>query len=394
MIIKNVNVATPRLKPYTVKEDFDSLEILNNVDIHIKGKRIEKIVKSNEDESSKWVIPAFCDPHTHLVFCGSRENEIDLRKSIGYDGVLSRGGGIYRTVKDTMDCDEESLFEESKQRVLSMISNGTSTFEIKTGYGMDLSSEERILSVIERIEREIGVTVKKSLLAHVLPRGLSEDRYLHDFKEMIDQFQGRIDYVDIFVDSGALTPSFARSAIIHANEIGIPARIHLNEISNVGGLEKLNDLRIVSYDHMLETRENEIGMLGSAVVTFLPFTSIILGKSSSIFGKMKEKGIILSMGSDSSPNTYILSMPLIISLVRQMTPFTLENIINMTTLNAAYSLALSSSEGSIHAGKEANLIVLRDKFSKLGYELGTDPIEEVYVKGRPFRKSLETDLRN
>jgi imidazolonepropionase len=394
MIIKNVNVATPRLKPYTVKEDFDSLEILNNVDIHIKGKRIEKIVKSNEDESSKWVIPAFCDPHTHLVFCGSRENEIDLRKSIGYDGVLSRGGGIYRTVKDTMDCDEESLFEESKQRVLSMISNGTSTFEIKTGYGMDLSSEERILSVIERIEREIRVTVKKSLLAHVLPRGLSEDRYLHDFKEMIDQFQGRIDYVDIFVDSGALTPSFARSAIIHANEIGIPARIHLNEISNVGGLEKLNDLRIVSYDHMLETRENEIGMLGSAVVTFLPFTSIILGKSSSIFGKMKEKGIILSMGSDSSPNTYILSMPLIISLVRQMTPFTLENIINMTTLNAAYSLALSSSEGSIHAGKEANLIVLRDKFSKLGYEIGTDPIEEVYVKGRPFRKSLETDLRN
>jgi imidazolonepropionase len=394
MIIKNVNVATPCLKPYTVKEDFDSLEILNNVDIHIKGKRIEKIVKSNEDESSKWVIPAFCDPHTHLVFCGSRENEIDLRKSIGYDGVLSRGGGIYRTVKDTTDCDEESLFEESKQRVLSMISNGTSTFEIKTGYGMDLSSEERILSVIERIEREIGVTVRKSLLAHVLPRGLSEDRYLHDFKEMIDQFQGRIDYVDIFVDSGALTPSFARSAIIHANEIGIPARIHLNEISNVGGLEKLNDLRIVSYDHMLETRENEIGMLGSAVVTFLPFTSIILGKSSSIFGKMKEKGIILSMGSDSSPNTYILSIPLIISLVRQMTPFTLENIINMTTLNAAYSLALSSSEGSIHAGKEANLIVLRDKFSKLGYEIGTDPIEEVYVKGRPFRKSLETDLRN
>lgn len=394
MIIESVNVATPFVGSYVVGDDFENLEILRNVDVHISGEKIEKIAPSRSKEEGKWVIPAFCDPHTHLVFCGSRENEIDLRKKIGYEGVLKEGGGIYRTVSDTAKCEEETLFQESRKRIISLMRNGTSTFEIKTGYGITAENEDKILRVIERIERELGITVKKTLLAHVPPKGVSETVYLKQFKEMVEEFAKRINYVDVFIDEGAFSSSFAREVILSSNMLGIHGRVHLNEIKNINGIGMLKDLKIDSYDHMLETREEEIEDLEGKVITVLPFTSFTLQKNPAIFRKMKERGIILAMGSDISPNTYVTSMPLIISLARQTLLFTLENLVNMTTLNAAYSLSLSESEGSIHPGKIANFILLKNKFSKLGYAIGEDPIEEVYIKGRPFRKSLEIDLKH
>ena len=385
MLLENVSIASPLNKKFVTGSDFDKLDILEHRDIRILNGKIESITPTSyPKKESRWVIPAFCDPHTHLVFGGTRENEIDLRKTMGYGEVLKRGGGIYSTIKSTTECDEDTLYNESMERIVSMMHHGTAIFESKTGYGINAEVEEKMLDVMERIERKLRVRIKKTLLAHVVPRNGNEKGYLKEFKDMIEEFRGRIDYVDVFVDDGAFSPSFAREAIQFANSLGIPGRVHLNELKNIGGVGILSGLDIVSYDHMLETNEVELDKI-RGTITILPFTAINLRKSGSIFSAMKEKRKVLAMGSDLSPNTYITSFPLAISLARQLFPFTIENLINMSTLNSCYSLSLSEVAGSLHPGKEANLIVLKEGFGKIGYKFGENPIKSVIINGKVLR---------
>lgn len=381
MLLENVNIASPPNREFVTGSSLDNLEVMEHQDIKIVNGKIESIIPSSSTEkTTSWVIPGLCDPHTHLVFCGTRENEIDIKKDIGYTGVLEHGGGIYSTIKSTTICDENTLYRESKERITSMMKNGTAIFECKTGYGVNSEIEGKMLNVIERLERDLKIRIKKTLLAHVVPRDGDERSYVREFENMVDEFGKRIDYVDIFVDEGAFSPSFARDVIQYANSNGIPARIHLNELKNTGGVSALKGLDIRSYDHMIETREEEMDLI-DAPITVLPFTAISLGKNTSIFSKMKRNGKILAVGSDMSPNTYITSFPLVISLARQLLPFTIENLINMGTLNSCYSLSLSGNAGSIHPGKDANIIVLKDNYDKIGYKFGEDLIERVIING-------------
>lgn len=384
MRVENVNIASPPNKEFVTGPSLDRLEILEHQDISIVNGRIESIFPSSDPiKESKWAIPAFCDPHTHAVFCGSRENEIDLKKTVGYEGVLKRGGGIYSSIRSTTQCDEDTLYYETRERIVNMMGHGTAILECKTGYGIDSATEGKMLSVMERIERDLKIIMKKTLLAHVVPRDSNEKTYLREFQEMIDEFRKRIDYVDVFVDEGAFSPSFARDAIGYANSLGIPGRVHLNELRNLGGVETMSGLDIRSYDHMIETKEEELKQI-TGVITVLPFTAINLKKNGLAFSKMKEAEKILALGSDISPNTYVTSLPLVISLARQLLPFTIENLINMSTLNACHSLSVSDRAGSIHPGKDANLIILRENYNKMGYKFGTNLVESVIINGRDF----------
>ncbi|MEM0134996.1 MAG: amidohydrolase family protein [Thermoplasmatales archaeon] len=394
MLVENVNIASPPNAEYVAGSSFDSLDILEHQDIKIVNGKIDSISPTSaRDTKARWAIPGFCDPHTHLVFSGTRENEIDVKKKLGYAGVLKMGGGIYSTIKTTSECDEKELYIESRARITSMMNQGTAIFECKTGYGISPEVEEKMLNVIERLERDLKVRIKKTLLAHVVPAGSDEITYLKEFKDMVEEFKRRIDYVDVFVDEGAFSPSFAREAIQYANSLGIPARVHLNELKNLGGVNALMDLDIRSYDHMIETKEDELDLV-KGTITVLPFTAISLGKGSSIFSKMKKKGKVLAAGSDTSPNTYITSFPLVISLARLLLPFTIENLINMSTLNSCYSLSLSDRAGSLHPGKEANIVILKEEYDKLGYKFGEDPVERVIINGKDFGNRSITDLRH
>ena len=385
MLVENVNIASPINRKFVTGVDLERLEILEHQDISISNGKIVSInPTSYPREENRWVIPGFCDPHTHLVFGGTREKEIDVRKTLGYGEVLRRGGGIYSTIRSTSECDEDTLFNESRERILNMMHHGTAIVESKTGYGIDAEVEERMLSVMERIEAEMRIRIKKTLLAHVIPKGSSEERYLKDFKDMIEGFRKRIDYVDVFVDVGAFSPAFAREAILFANSLGINGRVHINELENIGGIGVLKDLKIDSYDHMIETRNDELDLV-DGTITILPFTAINLRKSGQIFSEMKRKEKILAVGSDLSPNTYITSFPLAIALARQLFPFTIENLINMGTLNSCYSLSLSDVAGSIHPGKDANLVVLKDTYDKIGYKFGENIVQRVIINGKVLK---------
>ena len=386
MRVENVNIATPFNKEFVTGSEFERLEILEHQDVNIVNGKIESITPtSNPKKEVIWAIPAFTDPHTHVVFSGTRENEIDLRKKVGYEGVLKSGGGIYQTINATTECDEDTLYRETKNRVISMMRNGTAILESKTGYGTEAETEEKMLKVMERIESDLGLHVKKTLLAHVIPKDMTEKQFLKNFKEMIEEFKNRIDYVDVFVDEGAFSPEFAEDAIRYANGMGIPGRVHLNELRNLGGIETLKNLDIRSFDHMIDTRRTEIDKIKGAV-TVLPFTAISLRKDVSIFSDMKSKSKLLAIGSDVSPNTYITSFPLAISLARQLFPFTIENLINMSTLNSSYILSLSKKSGTIHVGKDANIVILKEHFDKLGYKFGEEIIERVIINGKDVRK--------
>ena len=155
-----------------------------------------------------------------------------------------------------------------------MMRNGTAILESKTGYGTNAETEEKMLKVMERIESDLELHVKKTLLAHVIPKDITEKQFLKNFKEMIEEFKNRIDYVDVFVDEGAFSPAFAEDAIRYANGMGIPGRVHLNELRNLGGIEALKNLDIKSFDHMIDTRRTEIDKIKGAV-TVLPFPAML-----------------------------------------------------------------------------------------------------------------------
>jgi len=392
MILENVNIATPPNVSFLRGKELEILDIMKGVDLFIENGIIKKITKSiKNDEPKYWIIPGFVDSHSHTIFCGMRGDEIDLRKKIGYEGVLKSGGGIYRTIRETNSCDKDELYKQSRARIETMMMNGTTSFEAKTGYGLTVESEGKMLETILRIEKNLGVKIRKTLLAHVPPEGIPEYEFLEKFKEMIDIFKNRIDYVDVFTDDGAFSPQFAREVFIYANSKGIPGRVHINEIKNLNGIDMLKDLDIRSYDHMLETRVDEIDKI-NGVINFLPYTSITLKKDTSIFGEFLNHNKIISMGSDVSPNSYNLSMPLILGLARQTSPFSLEQLLNMATINSAYSTGMESQVGTIHENKEANFIVLKSSYKDIGYIFGNEIIEEVFVGGRPIRGTMEINL--
>ncbi len=392
MIIKNINLATSTNSYFLKGKALKNLEIFKGIDIEIENGFIKKISKTKANSESKyWVIPGLVDSHSHPIFCGERSEEIDLRKKIGYEGVLKNGGGIYRTVDSTNNCSEDQLFMESSERIKKMIKNGTTSIEMKTGYGLNLKSEEKMVNVMERIEREYEIKIKKTLLAHVPPKDTDEKDFINDFKDIIDKLASRIDYVDVFIDEGAFSPQFAREIFIYANRKKIPGRVHVNEIKNLNAIELLKDLDIKTFDHMLETKDEEIAKI-NGIINFLPFTSIILKKNMNIFEKFRDSDKIISMGSDISPNSYNLSMLLAIGLARQLSPFTIEELINMATINSAYSLNLSNLIGSIEEGKRADMIILNSSFKNIGYIFGEDLINEVIVNGKQIMGNMETNL--
>jgi len=390
MILKNLILYNYSSQLYKLGTDIKP-NILDNISIEFENGIIKKIFHSGNEEGidlkGKWVIPGFVDSHSHPIFCGDRSDEIDLRKQIGYEGILKMGGGIYRTVEATKKCSEDSLYYESKERLLKMMENGTVAMEVKTGYGLDYKNEEKILRVAERLKKD-GFDLKITLLAHVPERGMDEITYLQEFKSMMKDFYNRYDYVDVFCDSGAFGVNFLLEVLKYARELGVPARLHLNELANLGALKLLDDYNIKTFDHMLESTEEEIRNV-NRIINILPITYLFLNKRSELYSLLKKNHKLIALGSDLSPNSYIYSMPFVIALSRQITPFTLNELLAAGTINSAFSIDKDNEYGNIEVGKKASFIILNENPNKIGYEFYKDPILDVIHEGRPVRGEID-----
>lgn len=334
------------------------------------------------------VLPGFVDPHTHVVYGGERSDEFELRVGgAAYEEIMSKGGGIISTVDKTRICTEDELFKQSKTRFKRMISFGTTTFEIKSGYGLDTKTELSQLMVAQKLGNFFNVTVKTTFLgAHAFPKMVDRRKYIELVKgPMLKSCKPYCDFIDVFCDRGAFT--IDETEAITKNS-GLPIRLHVDELSDNGGAQLAARLGAISADHLINTSNDGFKALARAgtVCTFLPGTSFILEKP---FARAKDAigfGCIIALASDRNPGSCTVeSIQFVIGLACIKLGLTPAQAINAATINAAYSLGLHAKKGSIKKDKHADFIVTDvPTYKMLPYEFTVNHVDRIFIGGRQF----------
>ncbi len=311
------------------------------------------------------VIPGFVDAHTHLVFAGDRADEFARRLAgATYAEIAASGGGIVSTVRATREASEEQLFMEAAKRVRRMMASGTTTLEIKSGYGLDLETELRLLRVGRRIGEELPVTVMTTFLgAHTIPPEFQEDRsgYLDlVINEMLPAAAPLADYCDVFVEGGAFSVDEARRIFQAAATHGLRARVHAEQLSRSGGAALAAELGAASADHLDHVTEEDATALARAgvVAVLVPGASYTLRSKQAPGPMLMEHGVTVALATDCNPGTsYLESMGLVVSLAVVQMGLTVDQALFAATRGGALSLGLDD-HGLIVPGSVGDLVIL------------------------------------
>ncbi len=321
------------------------------------------------DAQGGWVLPAFCDSHTHIVFAGYRDGEYrDKIAGLSYEEIAARGGGILNSADLLDKTSEEELYRQAMNRIEEIKVKGTGAVEIKSGYGLTLGNELKMLRVIKRIKENSGLTVKATFLgAHAVSREYKnrQSEYVdHICKDMIPAVaaEGLADYVDVFCDKGFFTVDETDKILSVASKYGMIPKIHANELAISGGVQVGVKHKALSVDHLEMTSDAEIEALkkSETMPTMLPGASFFLGIP---YGRAKDfiaAGLPLALASDynpgSSPSGDMRFVMALGCIKMKLTP---EEAFNACTINSAYAMGVSNILGSITNGKKANLIITK-----------------------------------
>ena len=354
------------------------------------------LIKSDEvlDCSGKTVLPCWCDSHTHIVFAGSRENEfIDRIKGLTYEEIAKRGGGILNSAKKLHLASEEELYESAWNRLEEMKKGGTGAVEIKSGYGLSLDDELKMLRVIKKLKQSSELAIKSTFLgAHAIPLEYKEKR--QDYIKLItDKMLPAIaednlaDYCDVFCDKGFFTPQETDVILKRASDFGLKAKIHANELDYSGGIQTGVANDAISVDHLEFTGDDEIEILknSTTIPTLLPSTAFFLGLHYPPARKMIDAGLPIALATDYNPGSSPSgNMSFIISLACINLKMTPEEAVNAATINGAAAMELTKDYGSISRGKKANLIITKNipSVGYLPYSFGSSQIEKVIINGK------------
>ena len=345
------------------------------------------------DASGRFVFPSFCDSHTHLVYAGSREIEFtDKIRGLSYEEIARRGGGILNSAQKLHDTSEDELFLQSSVRINEIIYQGTGAVEIKSGYGLNLDDELKMLRVIRSIKNNFPIEVKSTFLgAHALPAEYKGNREKYVdlvINEMIPVVAAEelADYIDVFCDKGFFTVEDTERILMAGIKYGLRAKIHANELDFSGGVQVGTKYNALSVDHLERSGDKEIeALLGSETMpTLLPGSAFFLGLPDPPARKMIEAGLPVALASDYNPGSSPSgNMKLVMSfgcIILKMLP---EEVINAVTLNSAYAMGISETHGSITRGKVANVFITKEipSYEFLPYAFGSDLIETVILKG-------------
>lgn len=347
------------------------------------------------DCRGKVVMPALVDSHTHMVWGGDRKDELELRLGgADYEQIFAAGGGILSSVRQTRALTDDELLAQSRVRLERMRRCGTTTLEIKSGYGLDLETELRQLRVARRLSEQTGVRVRTTCLAaHALPaelRGSPDGRDEFIRRVCADILPavaaaGLADYCDVFCDRGAFTPDEARRVALAARALGMAPRLHANEFGHTGGALLAAELGALSADHLLHLDDAERDALARAgvVATLLPGTSLVLGKPFADGRGLVAAGVPVAVASDCNPGSCALeSLALVLALACYGCRLAPAEAICGATHNAACSLGLAAEVGRIEPGMSADLLVLATAdYRDLVYHAGSPLISAVYQRG-------------
>jgi imidazolonepropionase len=358
------------------------------------------------DARGKIVLPGFVDAHTHAVFAGDRANEFEQRlQGASYLEIQKAGGGIMSTVRATRAAPLEDLVTQSRARLDAMLAHGTTTAEVKTGYGLDTVAELKMLDAIVALDATHAIDLVPTFLgAHVVPeefRGRADEYVNRVVEEMLPAIDARrrtkderLSFVlrsplfcDVFCDEGAFTLEQTRRILTRARELGFGLRVHADEFANLGAASLAAELGAASADHLMVTRRDEMRAMARAnvVAVLLPGTTFGLGKTNFADGRaFVEENVPVALASDLNPGTaWCESMPFIIALACRYEKLTPAEAIVAATLNAAYSLGLAERVGSLVPGNLADVLIADvPDYRHLAYRFGANPIETVIKRGK------------
>lgn len=370
-------------------EDFGEMrnlpEVLSKISLADFGKEI--------DATGRLVFPSFCDSHTHLVYAGSREKEyVDKIKGLSYEEIAKRGGGILNSAKLLQNTSEDELFDQSLPRALEIIKLGTGAVEIKSGYGLTVEDELKMLRVIKRLKSESPLTIKANFLgAHAVPvefKGRQTEYVDLIINEMIPRVAAEelADYIDVFCDRGFFTVEDTERILMAGMKYGLRGKIHANELDFSGGIQTGVKYNALSVDHLEFTGDDEIRTLlnSETMPALLPGAAFFLGMEYPPARKMIDAGLPVAMASDYNPGSSPSgNMSFVMSLgcvIMRMLP---EEVINAVTINGAYALGLEETHGSIARGKVANVFITKPipGYEFIPYAYGSQLVETVILNG-------------
>jgi len=349
--------------------------------------------KDHYDASGRFVLPSWCDSHTHIVFAGSRENEfVNKIKGLSYADIAAKGGGILNSAKKLNETSEDELFNQSYKRLQEVIKLGTGAIEIKSGYGLTIEGEIKMLRVIQRLKQASSIPIKATFLgAHSFPAEYKEAREGY-IKLIIDEMLPIIakeklaDYIDVFCETGFYTPEVTERICNAGMAIGLKPKIHANQLNVSGGVQAGVKLDAISVDHLESMDDDAINTLAnsSTIGTLLPTAAFFLRMPYQPARQLIDAGCAIALASDYNPGSSPSgNMNFVIALSCIQMKMLPEEAINAATINAAYAMELQNETGSISVGKKANLIITKPvpSVSYLPYCFGNNLIEKVMLNG-------------
>ena len=389
---------------YISAKEMNKLPSIKNAYLLIDNGLISEFGKMSEisnfknieiiDAKNKFVLPCWCDSHTHSVFSGNRSDEYLQRiQGASYQEIANNGGGILKSSRQINSVSEDVLFFESKERIETLIKYGTGSLEIKSGYGLNYEGELKMLRVIKRLKESLPIEIKSTFLgAHAIPKNYKKEDYFKVVvNEMLPDFADDqlIDFVDIFCEKNYFDDEDTRILCEKAAELGIPSKIHVNQFNSIGGIKAGVECKALSIDHLEVMNKNDLNLLkqGKTMPVLLPGCSFFLGIDYANAIDLLSNGIPFAIASDFNPGSSPSgNMNFILSLACNKLKLSTEQAINAATLNGAYAMGVSQTTGSITKGKAANIIITSEinSINDLPYFYGNNLIDKVLINGKEF----------
>lgn len=407
ILIKNIRaiLGVYESGPRVLKgKDMDALPVLENAWMAIDGGKIADYGPMSEwpgivdwrgleviEAEGRYILPSWCDSHTHIVYAGSRVGEFEDRiHGLTYEEIAARGGGIVNSAKKLQETSEEQLFESAWQRMDDIMLTGTGAVEIKSGYGLTTESELKMLRVIRRLADSHPLTVKATFLgAHAFP---PEFKNNHDgyvqliIQEMIPEIasQGLAEFIDVFCEKNYFTTDQTRRILEAGVKHGLRPKTHVNQFNSIGGIQTSIDCNALSVDHLEVLNDEDIQALqsSSTIPVALPGCSLFIRIPYTPARKIIDAGLPLALATDFNPGSAPSgNMNLVNSLACINMGMTPNEVINASTLNGAFAMNLDHTHGSIEIGKSASLILTRPITSpaELMYSFGKNNVERIIL---------------
>lgn len=346
------------------------------------------------DATGKIVLPTWCDSHTHIVYAGNREQEfVDRINGLSYEEIANRGGGILNSAKKLNETSEEEIYNQSKKRLEEVISQGTGAVEIKSGYGLTVDGELKMLRVIKKLAENYPITIKSTFLgAHAFPKEYKENHSGY-IDLIIDEMLPKIaeeklaDFIDAFLETGYFSVEETERIMEAGKKYGLISKIHVNQFTAINGIEACVKHDALSVDHLEIVTDEDIEALKNSktIAVALPSCSYFISIPYTPARKMLNAGLPLALASDFNPGTTPSgNMNFVVATACIKMKMTPEEAINAATINGAYAMDVSKTHGSITKGKKANLIITKplNSFYEIPYCFGSNLIESVIINGK------------